>query len=354
MKKQICLSVLALLPISAAAFLGSRERPNNLSEAANPGPQTSSSFPDARPGTSVWVQGVGYVEPRTEVHRLVFKTDGVIAKCLVEVGDAVKKGDLLMALDDREQQVAVAVAEREVEVARQERSRVLLGRDPFEIAAAEQKVRMMAERLRYLRREHDRNQQLLLGSAVSHADLAAGRNRMAEAEAGLKGAEAEYQHLINSVRGEDRNLAEAKVRLAQARLALSKQRLHDTTLRAPFDGKVLEILKREGEAARSTDGEAALVFADLRGLRIRAEIDERHARGIKVGQEALAFGRGLGKAVFPGRVLAVREIMGRKTVFARTAAERKDLDVLCVLIAMAEDFTAPAGLRVDVRIRAGE
>jgi multidrug resistance efflux pump len=241
-----------------------------------------------------------------------------------------------------------------VEVARRERSHVLLGKDSFEIAAAEQKVRMMVERLRYLRKEHERHQQLVLGSAVSHADLAAGLNRVDEAEAGLKGAEAEYQHLRNYVRGEDRDLAEAKVRLAQARLELAKQRLHETTLRAPFDGKVLEILKREGEAARSTDGEAVLVFADLRGLRVRAEIDERHARGIKVGQEALVFGRGLGKAAFPGRVLAVREIMGRKTVFARTAAERKDLDVLGVLIAVAEDFTAPAGLRVDVQIRAGE
>jgi multidrug resistance efflux pump len=104
-----------------------------------------------------------------------------------------------MALDDREQQAAVAVAEQEVEVARQERSRVLIGMDPFEIGAAEQKVRLMAERLRYLQREHDRNQHLLHDSAVSNFDLAASRNRLAEAEAGLKGAEAECQHLRNSV-----------------------------------------------------------------------------------------------------------------------------------------------------------
>jgi HlyD family secretion protein len=352
MMRKMCLPALAILSLSAAAFPWALERYDNPSVAADPCRPPGDPSPDAGAGPPVWVQGVGYVEPRTEVHRLVFKADGVIEKCLVEVGDSVKKGDPLMALDDREQRAAVAVAEQEVEVARQERDRLLVGTDPFEIAAAEQKVRLMAEHLRYLRREHERNQLLLRQSAASTFDLAASRNRLAEAEASLKGAEAEHQHLKNAVRAEDRGLAGAKVRLAQARLALARQRFQDATLRAPFDGKVLEILKREGEAQRQIDGEPAVVFADVRGLRVRAEIDERHARRIKVGQEALVFGRGLRKEAFPGKVMAVREIMGKKTVFARTAAERKDLDVLGILIAVAADFTAPAGLQVDVQIRA--
>ena len=115
-------------------------------------------------------------------------------------------------------------------------------------------------------------------------------------------------------------------------------------VREAFDGKVLEILKREGEAQRPTDGEPAVLFADLRGLRVRAEIDERHARGIKVGQEARVFGRGLRQAVFPGKVVAVREIMGKKTVFARTATERKDLVALGV---EQELRVRPKGIRAD-------
>lgn len=42
--------------------------------------------------------------------------------------------------------------------------------------------------------------------------------------------------------------------------------------------------------------------------------------------------------------------MGRKTVFAQTATERKDLDVVQVLIALPEGVAWPIGLEVDVRV----
>ena len=43
--------------------------------------------------------------------------------------------------------------------------------------------------------------------------------------------------------------------------------------------------------------------------------------------------------------------MGNKTVFSHEAAERKDLDVLQVLIDLPPDFRAPLGLQVDVDIQ---
>jgi hypothetical protein len=43
--------------------------------------------------------------------------------------------------------------------------------------------------------------------------------------------------------------------------------------------------------------------------------------------------------------------MGDKTVFARDAADRKDLDTIEVLIDAPPNFRAPIGLQVDVDIR---
>ncbi len=42
--------------------------------------------------------------------------------------------------------------------------------------------------------------------------------------------------------------------------------------------------------------------------------------------------------------------MGDKTVFTRALAERKDLNVLQVLIDMGPHFCAPVELQVDVKI----
>jgi hypothetical protein len=96
-----------------------------------------------------------------------------------------------------------------------------------------------------------------------------------------------------------------------------------------------------------------IVFADVSRLRVRAEIDERHAHGLREGQAAVVFGRNLGGQRFPGRVSCVKRLMGGKTVFARTASERKDLDAVQVFIDFDAPFVAPVGLRVDVAIEAG-
>jgi HlyD family secretion protein len=301
-----------------------------------------------------WVQGVGYVEPESEVHRLFFKVDGVIGQCPARPGDVLKKGDVVMALDDRDQRVDVAVAEAELELARARRCRTLAGIEPFAIAAAADKVDLLREQLRYADKEYDRNRGLLHHGAVSDFDNELTTTARVQREAQLRQAEAEFRHLKNYVRPEDRELADAEVRCAEARLGQARQRLWDTVLTAPFDGTVVEVLKREGDAQRVIDPQPVAVFADLRRLRIRVEIDERYARGVRAGQRAVAFGRSLGDETVAGRVVLVKQVMGKKTVFAQTAEERLDLDVLQVLIEPDGPFAAPAGLRVDVKVAAGD
>jgi hypothetical protein len=72
---------------------------------------------------------------------------------------------------------------------------------------------------------------------------------------------------------------------------------------------------------------------------------------LRVGQTAEGYGRNLLGKTYSGRVVEVEEIMGGKTVFTRASSERKDLNVLQVVIGMEPGFSAPVGLQVDVRIR---
>ena len=67
-------------------------------------------------------------------------------------------------------------------------------------------------------------------------------------------------------------------------------------------------------------------------------------------QRAHVFGRALGEGRFVGRVAVVKRMMGNKTCVSRSASERKDLDVLQLLIDMPPDFRPPLGLQVDVAI----
>ena len=103
-------------------------------------------------------------------------------------------------------------------------------------------------------------------------------------------------------------------------------------------------------SARLFDPELVALFGDPTRLRVRAGVDERVVAGLKIGQKATVFGRGLGARQHCGRVVLIKSIMGKKTVFSRSASERKDLDVIQVMVEMDQGFAAPIGLEVDVTV----
>jgi HlyD family secretion protein len=304
---------------------------------------------EARPPTAAPVVAcVGYVEPVTEVRRLAFKADGVIARCDAEVGRAYRKGDALMSLDDRDEAAAVAVAAAGLRVREAERDKALSGAHPALVEAAGASVRLFHEQFRFYRAELARLEPLLARNSTSRAEFDRMFTEVQQCAHRLARAEAELASLKGAVRPEDVCLAEARVAEARELLALARQRLADTTLRAPFDGVVLEVLRREGEAARAADPEPAAVFADTSRLRVRVEVDDRHVAALAAGQKAVVSGRGLGDRTYPGHVVLVKAVMGKKTVFTRSASERKDLDVVQAFVETDEPLTAPAGLEVEV------
>jgi HlyD family secretion protein len=297
-----------------------------------------------------WIQGIGYVEPVSEIRKLVFKVNGVIARCNARVGDSYKQGDVLFELNNDEQRAAMELAEKDLRVAEANRDKVLSGIHKYQIEAAARKVELCKEQVRYWQKEHDRVKGLAARNSISNSEYEKTLTEMVQHVDELRQAEAEHLHLENFVRPVDRVQAEAGVFAAQAKLNLAKRQFEDTFLHAPFDGTILEILKREGEGSRLFDPEPLAIFGDLSQLRVRAEVDERYVSFVRVNQKALVFGRGLGEKSYPARVHSIKTIMGKKTVFSRAAAERKDLDVLQVLIELDGPFSAPVGLEVDVKI----
>lgn len=301
-------------------------------------------------GTRV-VRGSGYVEPASEIRRLVFKVDGVIEHCAVHVGQRVEKGMMLISLNDDDQQAAVAEAEVYLALAIAERDQLFAGAHPDQIAAMQRKLELLEERLRFAHTHHERIEKLAHKNATSMQDLDRAATDLRQAERSLSLGLAELDNLENYVRPVDRQVAEAKVRLADSRLATARQKLACMRLTAPFSGTVLEILRREGEGARLSGREPVLIFADESNLRIRAEIDERYVHQLAIGQVVEVNCRGLGKVNYRGKIALVKSMMGNKTVFTREATERKDLDMIEVLVDMPADFKAPLALQVNVDIQ---
>jgi HlyD family secretion protein len=296
------------------------------------------------------IHGIGFVEPVTEVRKLVFKVNGVISRCSAEIGQSCKKGSALMELDNHEQFAAMAVAEAEWKLEEFQLDKVLSGINPHQIEAAALKVDVLKEQVRYLAREHEKYRALVSRDSVSHSEYDRVLTELIQKRTELKQMDADLQHLKHHVRDEDRQLAIARVRVAKAKLDLARQHYEDTILRAPFDGTILELLKREGEGSSLFGTEPVAIFGDTSRLRVRAEVDERFVARLKVGQGVTVSGRGLAEQKYSGRVAIIKSIMGKKTVFSRSATERKDLDVIQLIIEMDKEFVAPIGLELDVEV----
>lgn len=349
MKWLIVFLAAAVVALSLTIWPGGRL---NVRDAATPVAAARSQGPSA--SVKRTVQGIGYVEPAAELRRLVFKSEGVIASVPVEIGQWVEAGELLMTLDSRDEAADFAVAEQELEVARAEREQLVAGMHQQKIAAATRRIERLEEQVRHDEKHRDRIAKLHDRKTSTQAERDDAETNVRQSQAALAEAQAELASLEEHVRPVDRALADSKVAQAEARLEAARARLEETSLHAPSAGTVLEILRREGEASHGPMGEAAIVFADDSRLRVRAEIDERYVSLLREGQAARVFGRGLGDAQFDGRVSVVKRLMGNKTVFSRASSERKDLDVLQVLIDMPQSFRAPLGLQVDVEIQIEE
>lgn len=298
-----------------------------------------------------WIHGIGYVEPISEIRRLAFKHPGILGEYKVQIGQAVSAGDILAVQQNAEEQTAVSVAESQLTAAKADLERVLAGVNPYEIEAKKNAQRVSTLDAEYAKRKQERINHLRENKFASEdeRDLAETNAKLKQAESRKMAAETRY--LTHFVRKVDQQLASAQVAVAEAQLQASKQRLAETYLTAPINGTVLETILRVGESTFAVGSpEPALLLGDMTQLRVRAEIDENYALIIQEGQKAVIFGRGLGDREIPAKVAMVKSIMGKKTVFAKTATERKDIDVIQAFIVPEADMQVPVGLEVNVKI----
>jgi HlyD family secretion protein len=237
-----------------------------------------------------------------------------------------------------------------LELVKAERENVLVGVNKFEISAAEQALEVATQRLVCAKKDYERAAALIQKNTISQADYDTHESAYRQASAEARRAEALLRHLQTYVTPEQKVVTERKVALALAQKEQAAQVVADMRLLAPTNGTVLEILRREGESVSAFVHEPVIVFADTSRLRVRAEIDERYVRVLKPGQDVTVYGRTLNDEKYHGRIALVKDLMGKRTVFTRSSTERKDLDVVQVIIDMGADFTAPGGLRVDVVI----
>lgn len=219
------------------------------------------------------VQAAGVLQAKVKVD-VGAQVSGLVRKLHVQLGQTVKKGDLLVSLDPELARSDVAQAEA---------------------ALAQQRATLESRQidLRAAKREAERQQRLLTGNATAAT----------EAER----ADTELTKLEADVRGQTATLARLQADLDKRQLALGY-----TSIKAPMDGTVVNLLAQEGQTVIAIQvPPLMLTLANLDTITVRARVPEADIQSVQVGQEA-RFTTLAGEAQrHEGKVLVIQPIPER-------------------------------------------
>jgi HlyD family secretion protein len=343
----ITLGVLAAVGGTAWAIWGIRERQAAAAAEATPAP----------PAPTFGVGALGRLEPGWKVYQVAppSSTDGSRVEALkVEEGDEVRAGDVLAVLDmHQRRRAAVAEAKAQVLVAQAKLAQVKAGSKPDEVVAQDAAVAKLKASLRYAEVAFKRMEGLRASRAASDdeyeqrkAEVDANRELLRQAEATLAA--------IKTVRPEDVAAAEAEVAKAEAGVVRADADLEATQVRAPVAGRVLKVSARGGERVGET---GLLELGDTRAMHAVAEVHEKDAPRVRVGQRATVIVQSL-PGELTGEVVQVGWKVGRQVVFDNDPV--KDTDARVVEVRVKLDSTSSLRVaaltyaRSEVRIHTPE
>ena len=183
-------------------------------------------------------------------------------------------------------------------------------------------------------------------SGEPDAALTAARSALARAQDDLAARQAQ----LRKTAADDPipTALDAQFTAARADVAVARAALEKMIVRAPIDGTVLQVNIKAGELAAPSALQPLLLLANLSALRVRAEVDERDVTEIKVGQSVSVRAAAFPGREFAGRVSSIAPLVEPARLGSRGQANRSDVDVVEVLIDLAQPGPLAVGMKVDV------
>jgi HlyD family secretion protein len=290
----------------------------------------------------------GRVEPGAGEVRIGTAVPARIIEVLSSTNDVVKRGDLLVRLDDEDIALKIAAARAEVSVREREREE----EEALELAAERREAEdalAKAERELYdAREDFDKAYRSVKGGDGSETDVETARTRVETAAAAIDARRAELM-TVNAKDGMPQSQRlEASLAAARAELMAYEVALERTRIRAPSDGTVLNMIARVGEFAAPSPDSPLVVLGDISSLRLRAEVEERDAAKVHVGQAVVVKSDAYPDATFTGKVSSISQSLTSPRLATRGPRRPNDVEVVEVMVALDGKPPLLTGMRVDV------
>ncbi len=293
----------------------------------------------------------GRVEPKSGEVQIASEVPGRIDDIAVELNDSVKAGDLLVQLDDADALTKVAAAVAEASSRERDRDDESVRGLARERRKAEDAVATAERTLFGARQAFDdalREKRAGNGSdeAVSTArsNLEEAKKKLADERANLASVNAKAGMPLPT-------RLESALAIARAKLSAAELGVEKTRIRAPFDGTVLNVIAKEGEVVVPRPDNTLLVFGDLSKLKVRAEVEERDAAKIHVGQRVVVRADAFPNQDFEGRVSSIAQSLSTPRIATRGPRRPNDVEVLEAVVDLDGLPPLLTGMRIDVFFR---
>jgi multidrug efflux pump subunit AcrA (membrane-fusion protein) len=253
------------------------------------------------------VLATGAIRPQVGAEvKVGSRVSGVLQTLHFNIGDAVRRGDLIAELDDRDLRARVAQAEAGLRAAEARLALVHLGARAQEIAQARSAV-TDAEATRALaEKQLERHTALFAQQLVPRSEIDLAVKNLDSASARL-GAERERLSLVErKFLPEEVAVAEAQAEEARAAVSLARTQLSYARIAAPIDGVIASVSTQEGEAiAAGFQAPTFVTLVDLNRLQADAFVDETDIGKIAPGQRAVLTVDAFPDRDFTGTVTAI-------------------------------------------------
>lgn len=264
---------------------------------------------------------------------------GRVVRIPVQEGQDVRRGDILIELDDKDERATVVQAQASVAQAEAKLRQLR----EVGLPAAEQNLAQAQANATQARQQYERNKDLKAKGFVSQSALDDARRNLDVAESQLRAARLQVQ--TNSPSGSDYAMAQTALEQARANLRVAQARLEQTVIFATVDGTLIGRSVEPGNVVQP--GKELMALAPAGTTQIVVQIDERNLAQLALGQKAL------GSAdAFPGQRFAAELVYINPGIDALRGAVEVKLNVPHPPDYLRQDMTVSVDIEVARRANA--
>lgn len=266
---------------------------------------------------AVVLNATGYIIAHHQI-QVASKVNGKVAWIGVDEGSEVKKGEVLVRLEDTEYRAQVEQAKGNLANLQAKLLELEHGSRPQEITQADANLLQAQADLTNSKLSFDRNAALYRDGIISKADFDNAQYNYKNLQAKVNSLKQAYDLVEKGPRREEIDAMKGQVEQAEGLLAYDEDQENNTVIRSPIDGRVLERAVELGEYV--TNGFVGdkgakgyvVTLADLNDLQVELDISQNDFSKIHMGSKAIVTTDAYPDRKYDGQLIEISPVANRQ------------------------------------------